>query len=264
RPRALQHHLRHLPRPRRRRRERGRQADEPPQAAVAGQGRDARPSARPVLPHHHLRLRPHAVVPDAALGARPLGGRRLHPRAPARQRHQARRSAGARARRGPEAPRRRAVTPQGIRIALIAGVVGAIATIIGFVVDTQQAFFSYLFAYAYVFTAAGGALILVLIRNAARSRWVLVFRRRAEAFAFVLVPLAVLFIPILFGLTHLYPWHRPTLPHDALQAYSIEHARPYLNTTFFVIRAIVYFAVLIGAFAVLRPWSLPPERDGAR
>lgn len=155
------------------------------------------------------------------------------------------------------------MSPQGIRIALIAGVVGAIATIIGFVVDPSQAFFSYLFAYAYVFTAAGGALILVLIGNAARSRWFLVFRRRAEAFAFVLVPLAVLFIPILFGLTHLYPWHRAALPHNPLQAHSIEHARPYLNTTFFVIRAVVYFAILIGTFAVLRRWSVQQDRDGA-
>jgi len=154
------------------------------------------------------------------------------------------------------------VTRRGILIALIAGVVGAVATIIGFIVDTQQAFFSYVFAFAYVFTAASGALILVLIGNAARARWFLVFRRRAEAFAFVLIPCAVFFIPILFGLTDLFPWHRSALPHNPLQAHSIEHARPYLNTTFFVIRAIVYFAVLIGIFVVLRRWSVAQDRDG--
>src|SRR5262249_16283092 len=89
--------------------------------------------------------------------------------------------------------------------------------------------------------------------------------RRAEAFAAVLIPCAVFFVPILFGLSQLFPWARSTpQPHlHPLQVHSIEHARPYLNVPFFVIRAIVYFVILIGTYLVLRRWSLRQDREGA-
>src|SRR5262249_32814651 len=104
-----------------------------------------------------------------------------------------------------------------------------------------------------------------LIGNAARSRWFLVFRRRAEAFAAVLIPCAVFFVPILFGLSQLFPWARSTpQPHlHPLPVHSIEHARPHLNVPSFGLRALGSFVIRMGTYLVLRRWSLRQDREGA-
>src|SRR5262249_30885507 len=138
---------------------------------------------------------------------------------------------------------------------------GAVATIVAFLVDARHTFFAYLMAYATVFSIAAGALVLVLIGNAARSRWFLLFRRTSEALAATLVVLIVLFIPILFGLSEVYPWARAVLPPDAREAHALAHQKPFLNPAFFAVRSAIYFAVVILAFAVLRRWSLRQDAD---
>ena len=50
--------------------------------------------------------------------------------------------------------------------------------------------------------------------------------------------LALLFIPILFGVNHLFEWLDPAhIEHDVL----IQKKLPYLNLPFFIIRNIIYF-----------------------
>jgi hypothetical protein len=42
----------------------------------------------------------------------------------------------------------------------------------------------------------------------------------------------------------------------------VEHKRPYLNVTFFVVRAAIYFAVWIGVAHLLRAWSVRQDEVG--
>ena len=50
----------------------------------------------------------------------------------------------------------------------------------------------------------------------------------------------LLFIPILFGMQYLYPWtDQALLAKDQL----IADKTPYLNTTFFIIRNVIYFGI---------------------
>ena len=56
--------------------------------------------------------------------------------------------------------------------------------------------------------------------------------------------LAVLFIPVLIGMTSLYPW-----TNDALRQSDevLRHKAPYLNVPFFIARVGLLFCCLVGA-----------------
>jgi succinate dehydrogenase hydrophobic anchor subunit len=63
--------------------------------------------------------------------------------------------------------------------------------------------------------------------------------------------MAVLFIPLLFGLSHLYLWAQPdAVANDPL----LQHKAPYLNVPFFIGRAIFYFVVWAGTILLLNRW----------
>jgi hypothetical protein len=97
-------------------------------------------------------------------------------------------------------------------------------------------FFAYLLAFAFVLSLALGSLYFVLLHHLTNSGWSVVLRRIAELFAGTLPFLAVLGVPLLFGMGELYPW--------AHGAYAATHARAaYLNVPFFAVRGVIYFAV---------------------
>jgi hypothetical protein len=91
----------------------------------------------------------------------------------------------------------------------IVAVLGFVLLAIGLVVDPRLTWLSYLMAFAFVFTTCVGALILLMISYATNARWMAVVRRIIESVTLPLPALAVLFVPILFGLNWLYPWHTP-------------------------------------------------------
>ncbi len=138
---------------------------------------------------------------------------------------------------------------------LIAGGVGTIGLVIGFATEPTQAAFSYLTAWAYALSIALGALIVQLIGHATGARWFIVFRRLVEAIVSTLPVLALGFVPIALTLGHLYPWvdPSPALGHEALVRAA--HRAPYLNVPFFLVRAVVFFAVWIALAELLSRWT---------
>ncbi len=109
---------------------------------------------------------------------------------------------------------------------------------------------SYLCAFAYFMSLTLGALFFVLIQHATRAGWSVVVRRLAEAVAAdALFPMALLAVPLFFGLSKLYPW----TDASAVAADPLLRAKAaYLNVPFFTIRNVVYFAV----WAFLSWWFL--------
>jgi hypothetical protein len=92
-----------------------------------------------------------------------------------------------------------------------------------------------------------------------RGEWGFVVQRLLEAAARTLPLMALLFIPLLFGLRQIYPWADPAVvAGDEL----LEHKAPYLNVPFFIIRTVLYFAVWI-LFA-FRTTSLSRRLDATR
>jgi hypothetical protein len=135
--------------------------------------------------------------------------------------------------------------------ALVAGLVGLVACAIGFVVDRDHFFRSWLIAYLLFLGIALGSMGLMMIQHLSGGAWG-VFRRIFEAASGTLPLLAVLFIPVLVGMGSLFPWtHADHVAADEV----LQHKAPYLNVPFFLIRAFIYFAGWIAIAEILRRWS---------
>lgn len=139
------------------------------------------------------------------------------------------------------------------RPALIIGGTGLAISVVGLVFNSAtQFFYSYLFGYIFWLQLGLGGLGLVLIHHLAGGNWSLVIRRLQEAAMMTLPFMAVLFIPLLFGLPLLYEWARPeAVAHDEI----LQHKAAYLNVPFFIIRAVIYFAIWSAIAFILYRWS---------
>ena len=106
----------------------------------------------------------------------------------------------------------------------------------------QRFFFGYLVGYAFVLTLVLGALFFVLLQHATRAGWSVVLRRLAEGIMSAMPAVAVLAIPVLAGMPHLYHWsHAAEVAADpVLQAKSA-----YLNPSFFVLRVAAYLLIWV-------------------
>src|SRR5262245_50563553 len=91
---------------------------------------------------------------------------------------------------------------------LVAGVSG-LALIVGVVLNPRQFFHSYLFGYVLALDIALGALFWVLIHHVAGAGWSVGLRRVYENISRAIIPLAVLFIPVLVGIFtgNLHQWY---------------------------------------------------------
>ncbi|HMB98426.1 MAG TPA: hypothetical protein VKM36_08085 [Balneolaceae bacterium] len=120
------------------------------------------------------------------------------------------------------------------------GIVGLLASAVGYFLNSEQFFFSYLTSFTYFTSFALAALILLMIHHITQSSWGVVIRRIPEAFSSNLWIWAIFIIPILFGMHSLYHW---THTEDVLADPILAGKMPYLNETFFVIRQIIYFSI---------------------
>lgn len=128
-----------------------------------------------------------------------------------------------------------------VRLALIAGAAGLVVAVIGLFVSGAEAFFqAYLFAYLFWFGISMGSLALLLLFFVANGRWGLAIRRITEAAAANIGLLAILFLPVVFGISRLYPW---AYNREMLDTPYLAFKAAYLTTPFFLVRAIIYFAV---------------------
>jgi len=135
--------------------------------------------------------------------------------------------------------------------ALQVGLVGLAACLLGVVVAPDHFFRAWLVAYLMFLGIALGSMALLMIQHLSGGSWG-VFRRVFEASAGTLPLLAVLFLPVVLGMGTLYPWTHA----DHVQADEVlRHKAPYLNTGFFLIRALVYFAGWILLTRMLTHWS---------
>jgi hypothetical protein len=147
--------------------------------------------------------------------------------------------------------------------ALLVGVLGAALTALGFVTAPGTAWFSYLIALVFMVSLAFGVMGFLIIVHCMNATWPTVVRRLAESAAAVLPLLGVLFVPVLLGLRHLYPWMNVAGIGEARVRHLLEHKHPYLNAPFFVVRTAGYFVLWSAVAWLLRRWSLRSDRPGA-
>ncbi|MDO8835393.1 MAG: hypothetical protein Q7V01_07335 [Vicinamibacterales bacterium] len=142
---------------------------------------------------------------------------------------------------------------------LMAGLAGIAALAVGAFLDSDQFFRSYLLAFLFWLAAAMGGLALAMLQHMTGGNWGVVLRRVFEASARTLPWMALLFVPVAFGLSRLYPW-----TNDALVAadHILSKKQLYLNEPFFLARAAFYFAVWVGLAFFLTTWSARQDRTG--
>lgn len=140
--------------------------------------------------------------------------------------------------------------------ALIVGIAGLAVSAIGYFLNPAQFFHSYLNAFIFWFSVAMGSLFFVMLHHLVAARWSVTLRRVAENIMMQLPLLLLFFLPVLLGMHELFHWTH----HDAVEADLIlQKKAPYLNVTFFVIRAAIFFAVWIALSILLSRASLKQD-----
>ncbi|WP_069133281.1 hypothetical protein [Rhodohalobacter halophilus] len=120
------------------------------------------------------------------------------------------------------------------------GIVGLIASAVGYFLDDYQFFFSYLTSFTYFTSFALAALILVMVHHITKSSWGTVIRRIPESLFSRLWLWALFFIPVILGMSNLFTWtNTEYVMNDPILA----GKTAYLNEPFFIIRQIIYFAI---------------------
>jgi hypothetical protein len=142
--------------------------------------------------------------------------------------------------------------------------VGLLAAIVCAVVATREPTHfcrAYLPAYVFFLGLALGSLALTLIYHLTGGAWGFLLRRILEAAMGTLPLLAILFLPIAWGIAHLYRWAQPAAVAADAQ---LQHQQFYLSAKWFWLRAAGYFVVWLTMAWLLRRWSAAEEREASR
>jgi hypothetical protein len=146
-------------------------------------------------------------------------------------------------------------------LSMLLGVIAVVALalcVVGAIVNPTQLSFSWLFAFAFFFTLCAGCFFWTIVHHATDAEWSVVVRRQMENIALLMFVLALFFIPILLLRHHLYEWMN--IPPG--QEENLDSKRPYLNFTFFVVRAVVFLGFFVAAAFLLRRFSVSQDSDG--
>ena len=136
------------------------------------------------------------------------------------------------------------LAPRIARPAVAVGVLALVgAVVLGYSQDDhfRHFSFSWLVSFAYFLSISLGALVFLPIQFLTRASWSVVVRRLAETMAAALPFMALMILPVLLNLEHVYDW-AAAHPHH-LTPELAAHKAPLLNTPFFLIRWVAYFAI---------------------
>ena len=118
---------------------------------------------------------------------------------------------------------------------------------------------SYLVGFVFWNGLALGCLAVLGLQYLTGGAWGIAIRRLLESGTRTLPLMALLFVPLAFGLHHIYEWsHADAVAKDAL----LQKKALYLNAPFFLGRAVLYFTLWLGFAWLLNRWSL--EQDEGR
>jgi hypothetical protein len=143
--------------------------------------------------------------------------------------------------------------------ALIAGVIGVVLCVIGYVKSPESLLHSYLLAFMFILGLSLGSLGLLMLQHLTGGMWGIVIRRPLESATRALPLVFILFAPIFFGFRYLYgAWlNAPTTGEHRLSDFQ-QH---YLTANWFHIRALIYFAVWLLLMWVFNSWSRKQDID---
>jgi hypothetical protein len=141
---------------------------------------------------------------------------------------------------------------------LFAGIMGLAVSVPGLLRAPDQFYRSYLLAFVFWIGIPVGSMAILMLHHLTGGGWGFVIRRALEAATRTLWLMALLYIPLLLGMSHLYGWAQPQAAANPV--YQQKHF--YLNTPFFIARSVIYFALWIGLAWLLNRWSFEQDRTG--
>jgi hypothetical protein len=145
---------------------------------------------------------------------------------------------------------------------IVIGVVfGVIAVVLAFI-HPDQFYRAYLLGFMCWLGIALGSMAIVMIRHLTGGGWGTVIRRILGAAMRTLPLLAILFIPVIFGIRRLYIWAQPlgNIEDKHLRQHLEQMTQSYLTVTGFIIRAVLYFAIWNLLSLLLSKWSKQTDR----
>lgn len=154
------------------------------------------------------------------------------------------------------------------KIPTYAVIAGVVFLILGLVVEGRHGTetllknfgFSWLTGFMFFLSLAMGGLFLTMAHHLFDASWSVPIRRYCEHLACLVLPLAVLFIPVAVLAKKMYPWMTMT-PDHALHA---KHALLNTDTLFsWYTRIPMYFIIWIALAFLLRKYSVAQDKDGA-
>jgi hypothetical protein len=147
---------------------------------------------------------------------------------------------------------------------LIVGVVFGIAAVVLAFTRPEEFYRGYLLGFMCWLGVALGSMAILMIRHLTGGGWGMVIRRILGAAMRTLPLLALLFIPVILGIHHLYIWAQPLdrVADQHLREHLEDITKTYLTTNGFIIRAIIYFAIWNLCSFLLSHWSRQTDRAG--
>ncbi len=152
---------------------------------------------------------------------------------------------------------------------LLVGLGFGVLAAVGAWARPDQFFRAYLIGFMAWLGVTLGSMAILMLRHLTKGAWGMVIRRILGAAMRCSPLMAVLFVPLLFGLPKLYIWARPldSIKDNHLREHLQEITKSYLSVNGFIIRAVVYFAIWNLLSFLLTKWSAqqdhPPMRDNS-
>ncbi len=121
-------------------------------------------------------------------------------------------------------------------------------------------FAGYLTAFVFWVEITLGCVGLLLLQYLTGGRWGMSITRLLEAGMMTLPLCALLFLPVFLGLAYLFPWIHPSGPEVP---HLVHEKAAFLNVPFYVVRYVLYFAILSTLALGYRRLSLRRDRGDA-
>ena len=151
------------------------------------------------------------------------------------------------------------------RRSLVIGIVFSVIAVALAFTGPNEFYRAYLLGFMCWLGVALGSMAILMIRHLTGGGWGTVIRRILGAAMRTLPLLALLFIPVLFGIRRLYVWAQPlgNIEDKHLREHLEQITQTYLTTNGFVVRAIFYFAIWNLLSFLLSKWSKQTDQPGA-
>jgi hypothetical protein len=138
-------------------------------------------------------------------------------------------------------------------------IIGVACFGISLFLNPARAWHGYVMNYYYFMSVGMGGLFFAATQHLSNAGWSATVRRIPEALSSWFLPAAILFLPIIFGGKYVYLWmDAKAVASDPL----LQMKTPYLNMPFFIIRAVLFFALWYFLGNQLVRNSLKQDKEG--